>query len=1163
MKKEQGKKLKSAVRNASGRKEPERKKVVKMRVTGNTEILDLDILEEEIGQPEKKKAKKPSEKRALDRSSEPVKTEKKESKNAAKAYGEKMPQKPVTLSDETLELLELDELLAMEEKKQNPAAEEKKTKPDPPKKDTKESKEDGSYLTYEPKKKTKKAEKDDSYLTYEPKKRADTGKKSGKRPGEKGADNRRKKGGGSDFSFVDVIIALTGVLVLFVGVMAFGVYRNASAMEDQVAAMAEVGEKMETIGYAGKDMLVAVADARVAAKELAEDQLPSEEASEGDGGYEEKDLVSKVNVGLKLSSVQKDLKIKFTNKESGKLIGNQAFTVKIDGPESMTKTDDDKDGIIYINSIKAGEYTVTITAPEEIDGAKAAGVKGLITVRDTIEYKKIDVTDEVKKESEINAAKEDTAVAPPVESVVTDTVEWVESTKTPLQGSGSVTYEEIKKSDIPDPSSSALLDMIWTADGENGAYLKNTMKLSVNAAPFAQSAVKMLEKGVYFTQENETENGVTAAAEVESESASSEPEESQPEELLVTDIDIEGIGDYEVGDSVTLTASVKTEGSGKLSDSDYVWSGDVSGTGKSISVSTQNAGTVQVTLTVKNMSASAAVTIREKEEEPAEVTEVVVTADPATAEAGKTITVKATVSMSDGSSFSGTINWRVSDDGPMTENGNSVSITRDIAGKMTVSARAGGKEDSVDIEFTEKPVENEKVSVSMEAPGSMTVGEEKALKCSTKGDVASIKWSVSDSKIASIEEDSGKVKALATGKVTVTVKVTGKGGDGAKATGELAVNAAKTGELKLDPVSLVLKTGEKKTVKAVLTDTGLKAVEWKSSDENIIKIVESKDDSCTVQAFKQGKATITAIGKENKDQKASCEVVAELSDASAPLKDRNGNQLYYKEGGEYKEATAADYYKYDVFYRKKDTNQYRYTGWQTIDGKRYYFDKNGVPVTGEQIIQGMKYSFNSDGSLKVNGTMGIDVSKHNGSIDWNAVKNAGVNYVIIRCGYRGSATGVLVEDEKFRSNIQGAQAAGLKVGIYFFSQAVNEREAIEEASLTIDLIRKYKITYPVYMDVEAANGRADGVDAGRRTSIIQAFCETVRDSGYTAGVYANKTWLASKMNVGSLGNYKIWLAQYAAAPTYSGRYEMWQYSSKGKIAGISGNVDLNISYMSY
>lgn len=1297
MKKEQGRKLKSGVKNASGKKNPERKKVVKMRVTGNTEILDLNLLEEEIRPSGKKKEKNTPEKQASPKRQETAGAEKKESKAAAKAYGEKMPKKPVTLSDETLELLELDELLAAEEKKK-----------------TKAAKKDDSYLAYEPKKKsTKAAEKDDSYLTYEPKKKVDTGKKSGKRSGEKGADSRKKKDGGSDFGFVDVIIALTGVIVLFVGVMAFGVWRNASAMEDQVAAMAEVGEKMETIGYAGKDMLVAVADARVAAQELADSPLFPEEGSES-SGYEEKALVSSVDVGLKLSSVQKDLKIKFTNKNSGKLIGNQAFTVKIDGPESMTKTDDDKDGIIYINSIKPGEYTVTITAPEEIDGAKAAGVKGLITVRDKIEYKKIDVVDEVKKESEINTAKEDTAVAPPVESVATDTVEWVESTKTPLQGSGSVTYEEVKKSDIPDPSATALLDMIWTADGENGAYLSvDTVKLAQNAAPFSENAVKLLEKGSYFTQDESTP--VTEA----------ETKTEAPAECKVTDISISGGGDYRVGDTVTLKASVKTEGNGtisagdyewsgaegngdtatftaqsagdftvtvsvkdlqastsihvqekpefkvtgvtisgsdectagesvtltanaetagegSLSDSDYQWSG-ASGSGKTATFSADSAGTHEVSVTVKGVTGTKTIAVKEKPVEVS-VSGISVSTSAARVEMGKSASITAVVSMSDGSSqYNGSIEWSASG-GQLSGSGTSVTLTSSTAQKVKVTAKAGGRENSVEVEFydpnirvnkinipgsvsvkvggtialsldvqpsdaKDKSVEwkvtegkdivsvdgngtvkglkigtakiqavakdgsstgsntctvtvTSNVGVSLEAPGTMAVGEEKKMKYTTTGEIDSTEWRVSDEKIATVDKD-GKVKAVAAGKVKVIIKVKGKDGTKVESEGELTVTAAGVDEIKLEPATLSCKIGEKKTIKATVTTKGNKAVTWKSDDESIIKIVESKDDSCVIEALKAGKTTVTATSKENKDKTAKAEVTVELKDGTAPLKDKNGNQLYYKSGNEYKEATAADYYKYDVFYRKKDTNQYRYTGWQTIDGKRYYFDKNGVPVTGDQIIQGMKYSFQGDGSLKVNGIMGIDVSKHNGNIDWNAVKNAGVNYVIIRCGYRGSATGVLVEDQKFRANIQGAQAAGLKVGIYFFSQAVNEREAIEEASLAISLIRNYKITYPVYMDVEDAHGRADGLDAGTRTQVIRAFCETIRNSGYTAGVYANKTWLGSKMNVGSLGSYKIWLAQYAATPTYSGRYEMWQYSSKGRIAGISGDVDLNISYMSY
>lgn len=269
--------------------------------------------------------------------------------------------------------------------------------------------------------------------------------------------------------------------------------------------------------------------------------------------------------------------------------------------------------------------------------------------------------------------------------------------------------------------------------------------------------------------------------------------------------------------------------------------------------------------------------------------------------------------------------------------------------------------------------------------------------------------------------------------------------------------------------------------------------------------------------------------------------------------------------GNYVEAKYADYYSDKVtFYKKVKTSKYKYTGWQEIDGKTYFFTKDHEKVKGEQVIQGAKYTFDSDGVLKSgSGTLGIDVSKWNGNIDWNAVKNSGVSYVIIRCGYRGSSTGAMIEDPKFKTNIQGALNAGLKVGIYFFSQAVNEVEAVEEASMTIGLIKKYSITYPVFLDVESSGGRGDHIDKNTRTKVIKAFCETMKNSGYKTGVYANKTWLNSYINAGELSSYKIWLAQYNSAPTYAGKFDMWQYSSKGQVAGISGYTDMNLSYMGY
>lgn len=250
----------------------------------------------------------------------------------------------------------------------------------------------------------------------------------------------------------------------------------------------------------------------------------------------------------------------------------------------------------------------------------------------------------------------------------------------------------------------------------------------------------------------------------------------------------------------------------------------------------------------------------------------------------------------------------------------------------------------------------------------------------------------------------------------------------------------------------------------------------------------------------------------------------------------------------------------------KTEGQYAYTGWQTINGKTYFYDKSGKAVTGTQIIQGVTYNFGSDGAIQtsVNGSkFGIDISRHNGKIDWNTVKSSGVDYVIIRCGYRGSSSGALITDQNFQSNIKGATAAGLKVGIYVFSQAINEVEAVKEASLAVSLAKGYKLTYPIFIDTESSGGRADKIDVATRTAVVNAFCQTVQSAGYQAGIYASKSWFETKLSMGSIGNYRIWLAQYAAAPTYSGRYDMWQYSSKGTISGINGKVDLNLSYLAY
>ena len=196
-------------------------------------------------------------------------------------------------------------------------------------------------------------------------------------------------------------------------------------------------------------------------------------------------------------------------------------------------------------------------------------------------------------------------------------------------------------------------------------------------------------------------------------------------------------------------------------------------------------------------------------------------------------------------------------------------------------------------------------------------------------------------------------------------------------------------------------------------------------------------------------------------------------------------------------------------------------------------------------------------------SFGIDVSAHNGKINWAAVKAAGVDFAIIRCGFRGQSVGKIYEDAYFKTNVSGAAANGIKVGIYFYSTAINENEAFEEAAWVISKIKTYRITYPVVYDFEDFGAyRCSGVGGAQATSNAHTYLNLVRSAGYEPMMYANKSDITSRMSRGSF-SCKFWLAHYTSQTDYKGNYNMWQYTSRGRVNGINGNVDMNIAYFSY
>lgn len=195
---------------------------------------------------------------------------------------------------------------------------------------------------------------------------------------------------------------------------------------------------------------------------------------------------------------------------------------------------------------------------------------------------------------------------------------------------------------------------------------------------------------------------------------------------------------------------------------------------------------------------------------------------------------------------------------------------------------------------------------------------------------------------------------------------------------------------------------------------------------------------------------------------------------------------------------------------------------------------------------------------------GIDVSSWQGDIDWEKVKNTGIDYVIIRCGFRNITNSDLSIDRNFHYNISEANRLGIPVGVYFYSTAINENEALEEATFVLNLIKDYEIIYPVVYDFENFNEyRTQDISDKRINDNAIKFLDYIRAHGYQGMLYANLRSIEKHWNMEMFEGYKIWYAQYIDIPTYQGRYEMWQYADNGRVDGIKGMVDLNESYISY
>ena len=230
-----------------------------------------------------------------------------------------------------------------------------------------------------------------------------------------------------------------------------------------------------------------------------------------------------------------------------------------------------------------------------------------------------------------------------------------------------------------------------------------------------------------------------------------------------------------------------------------------------------------------------------------------------------------------------------------------------------------------------------------------------------------------------------------------------------------------------------------------------------------------------------------------------------------------------------------------------------------------YLAKNTYDFTKMEEKAGLKRYMENGRKVSY---VGVDISGQTGSVNFAGLKAAGVDYVMIRLGGRGYSTGQITLDESFKENIEGAIAAGLDVGIYFYSQAISQDEAVQEANFVIQNLEPYRasVKYPVAFDMEfAANdeSRIDGLSREDRTTIATSFLESIKAAGYIPMFYGDKEWLIKEIDLAKLQAYDVWLTQDMDIPDYPYQYAMWQYSTMGTVNGIKGDANLNICFKGY
>ena len=946
-----------------------------------------------------------------------------------------------------------------------------------------------------------------------------------------GKKKRRKK---HKWGAEENVLVGTFAAILIIAVTAVGIFASYQKSVHAYAALAQSGERLASltgVGAEGIDAVVTYISGKYSETteqaqpqeepEIAEEpQEPvMEEPAEEETPQQVVEVVPEdIDVSVSCISIDRDLKIKFINQDTEKTISGYAFEIVLTDPDGKEKeyTDEDKDGVIYITELDGGNYKVLIrsmfgfTFPEEAQQ---------VVVKETIEYVVINVIDEVKTEAEINVAEEDAQATGnqeviEEESVLADTVEWVASTSKQI-------YKEVQLTTIPEitartvaQSESLSEEVTSFANAELTLTGPSTLTTSGNSLTLNASAVVTPAEGAAYTY-----GDISYTWTVSGENVTPAEAVSGSSVTVATTAETE----------TTATVSLKVSSVRTVTETSETITAEYT-TGYTVTLLHTEAGTGNDNTGTDPVEA---LTL------PTELDSAWLTFD------------KASISLIPDSTSEDT-SYKTS---VLTASLDSTLLTEGL--ELSNVTYAWALSDATNLTLSDAAANH----VTLTAAGTLTQTTSVTLTLTVTADVTQTTLPTNTASIA--------------GSKTMTVTLTPRAIASIAVLTDAAGTAAKTLTI-TDPATtftpVVVATYNDATTGS-LSNTDLT---W-TTDKPLLATVSAAG---VITALSDGTAIITASYAAAGATPLTATFTVTIPydahyDTDSLLVDEDGNQVYVidesGDGTTYRKAVAADYYTSGIKYYIKAMF---YTGWQTLDNNQtYYFTKTGEYVTGTQVIQGVSYNFTSDGYLQMNSAaIGIDVSSYQGTINWTQVKNSGVNYAIIRAGYRGyGSAGTLVMDSKFEYNVRNAAANGIKVGIYFFSQATTEAEAVEEASLVINLLNSYGIgkyvSYPIFIDTEYGNskhtGRADSLSVSQRTAVCRAFCETIKSAGYKAGVYANKNFMESKLDMTQLNSYTLWLAQYATSVTYKGRYDLWQYSSKGSVGGISGNVDMDYSYLSY